>query len=166
MNLNATWSLWFHDPKDDSWSESSYKKILDVSTVNDWASTHVAFKDMWACGMFWLMRDGILPIWEDPANLRGGCFSFKIMKPEVNDAWFQICSLMLGEQLVHQNVRGELWSQVTGIAITPKRSYCVVRIWIADSAYKETSLYNINVPNYTTVLYKPHQDKICDKNAP
>jgi len=82
------------------------------------------------------------------------------MKPEVADAWFRLCSLMLGESLVNANKRKTIWNQVTGMAITPKRNYCVLRIWIADSAHKDIGQFTIPVPSYTTVLYKPHQDKI------
>jgi len=158
--LHDNWTLWFHDPKDESWKESSYRHVLNIENVDEWTTTHIAFKEMWIQGMFWIMRKGILPIWEDPANARGGCFSFKIMKPEVADAWFRLCSLMLGESLVNANKRKTIWNQVTGMAITPKRNYCVLRIWIADSAHKDIGQFTIPVPSYTTVLYKPHQDKI------
>jgi hypothetical protein len=41
----------------------------------------VTYKDqLYSRGMFFIMREHILPLWEDESNKNGGCFSYKIYK--------------------------------------------------------------------------------------
>ena len=37
--------------------------------------------------MLFLMRSGITPLWEDPKNRYGGCFSFKVVNKHVHSIW-------------------------------------------------------------------------------
>lgn len=46
-----------------------------------------------------IMRKGIEPIWEDPRNLGGGCFSVQMDHSKGYDVWSTLVMLMLGETL-------------------------------------------------------------------
>ncbi len=37
-----------------------------------------------------------------------------------------------------------------------KKNYYIVRIWIKNTEYAIKENYNINIPKYTTILYKKH----------
>lgn len=95
-------------------------------------------------------------MWEDDHNRNGGCMSYKIMKPEVPDAWLRLCGHVLGESLLDQNLRTENYEEVCGISISPKKNYCILRIWIASPKMSEVENLTLTVPSYTTVLYKSH----------
>ena len=40
--------------------------------------------------MFFIMREGIEPFWEDPQNVNGGCWSFKISKGNIKKYWTEL----------------------------------------------------------------------------
>ena len=33
--LNSTWVIWYHNPSDNNWETSSYKKLYEISTLED-----------------------------------------------------------------------------------------------------------------------------------
>ena len=151
--LNDTWSLYFHDADDNNWTMQSYRKLAQISTVEEFAIIAKTLTDLWDRGMFFIMRSHIDPIWEHEENRHGGCFSMKVMKNHVNNVWFQTCAQTLSECLVKNK---ENWSIVSGISISPKRSYCIIRVWINNIAYKDSQNFNLNNPDYTEIFFKPH----------
>jgi hypothetical protein len=154
--LDDCWTLYFHDPDDRLWTQSSYKKMGNINTVQDWVNADCVFTDMWNKGMFFVMREHIQPLWEDPNNKMGGCFSYKVNKPDVADVWFKMCCIMLGNRLC-KSEDSNIQDAICGMSISPKRSYCILRIWIGCAMYGNTALYNINPPDYTSVLFKTHE---------
>lgn len=151
--LNDRWTLYFHDPNDEKWDIQSYKEIGSMSTVQEFINAAASFHDLWSKGMFFLMREHIRPMWEDDNNKDGGCFSYKIMKPEVPEAWFQLCAKCLGETILDPKIRAVDFEKVCGVSISPKKNYCILRIWVSDA---DTTAHTVEVPSYTTVLYKSH----------
>jgi hypothetical protein len=156
MFLNDTWKLWFHDPYCESWDEKSYIELATVSTVEEIAEVYHAFKNIWSKGMFFLMREHIKPVWEDPHNASGGCFSYKVMKPEVPTQWLHLCARATGETLISPGKRPDHWEKICGISISPKRTYCILRIWVADAAWSDPQLYTVQLPAYTAMQFKTH----------
>ena len=158
--LDETWALHFHDPDNNEWTKDSYKMLTVISTPEDWAKTDQAFRELWQKGMFFVMREYIAPLWEDPANTNGGCFSFKVNKPQVTDYWYDIVARMLGNTLGKSD---DISDKICGLSISPKRNYCIIRLWIGANDYNDISHYNIEVPDYTQVMYKEHMAN-CDFN--
>ena len=77
--INDVWSLYFHDPYDMNWDANSYKFITTISSVEDFVNIYKAFEDLWLRGMFFIMREHIMPRWEDENNINGGCLSLKLI---------------------------------------------------------------------------------------
>lgn len=102
------------------------------------------------------MREHIEPMWEDDHNKNGGCFSYKIMKPEVPAAWFQLCAKCLGEAILTPEFREIEFEKVCGVSISPKKNYCILRIWVSTTDVEQVSHHTLSIPSYTSVLYKPH----------
>lgn len=153
MFLNDTWKLWFHDPNNEAWDDKSYVELATMSTLEDVVQVCDAFKDLWNKGMFFAMREHIKPTWEDEHNASGGCFSYKANKPEVSRAWFELLSLACGETLVVADKRADNWEKVCGVSISPKRTYCILRIWVADAAWGNPDYYTIHPPS---LMFKTH----------
>lgn len=157
--LNDIWTLYFHNPDDTAWDEASYIRLCDISSVHDVINVYKAYKDLWQHGMFFFMREHIKPMWEDPSNCKGGCMSFKIMKYDIGGVWLDIISRILGESFIIEKERGQLWSKISGVSISPKRSYCICRIWISDKEYGRPQWYDMNaIPTYTQILFKAHNE--------
>ena len=79
LPLSKKWNLWAHLPHDTDWSTSSYKKIYTFTTVEETIAITETLPDplIKNCMLF-IMQDGIVPMWEDPRNRNGGCFSYKV----------------------------------------------------------------------------------------
>ena len=155
--LNDVWCLYFHDPYDMNWEPNSYKFITTISSVNDFIEIYMTFNELLTKGMFFIMRDHIMPRWEDENNKNGGCFSFKINKNEVLDKLFEVTAQMLGETLGKCD---NISSNINGISICPKKNYHIIRIWIKTNQNLSKDNYNFIIPNYSTLMYKSHLDSI------
>jgi hypothetical protein len=153
--LNDVWCLYFHDPNDNNWTPSSYQLIATLSNVEDFQRVMTSVpQDLWFKGMFFIMREHVQPVWEDPSNANGGCFSMKVMRNHLMDTWVNVCAAALGETIVKEKA---LWDLVTGVSISPKKSYILIRVWIRDTTHTDTHQFNFHQPAYTEVLFKVHQ---------
>ena len=78
------WVLWAHLPHNTDWSLKSYIKLQNLETVEDVVSiTNAIPEKMVKNCMLFLMRKNINPVWEDPLNCNGGCFSFKVLNKDL-----------------------------------------------------------------------------------
>lgn len=154
--LNDTWQMYFHDPDKDAWDIESYEQLASLSTVEDVVDIHHVLRGHWACGMFFLMREHILPIWEDRHNKEGGCLSYKIMKPDVPEYWFELMCRAVGENVLAKESQG-VWEKVCGVSISPKRHFCILRVWVAEQDMRDVERFAITLPGYTTMMYRSYQ---------
>ena len=76
--LSDKWTLWAHLPHDTDWSMKSYIQIFTFNTIEETiALTKILPEKMIKNCMLFIMREGIHPLWEDPKNRNGGCFSLE-----------------------------------------------------------------------------------------
>jgi translation initiation factor 4E len=155
--LNDIWSIYFHDPFDHNWDDKSYKFICTISSVEEFVDVFYTFKELFYKGMFFIMREHIMPRWEDEYNKNGGCFSYKLNKFSLEEKFFETCAQILGETIGKTN---EHSSNVNGISISPKKNYYIIRIWIKDNKYASKSNYNISAPKFSTLMFKTHSDEV------
>ena len=167
---NTKWIVWYHNPSDKNWNKSSYKDILELSSVEDFC----VLKNTWnKClpkiyeGMFFLMRktnDGsIYPQWEDINNIKGGYWSFKVTKETSENAWFELMMHMIGECITENK---EHIMEINGISISPKKNFCIIKIWNKNSKISSNDILskNINFLNMQDVLYSNHENNIQKDN--
>ena len=86
--------------------------------------------------MLFLMRKGIQPIWEDEKNRKGGCFSYKVNNRSVAYSWKNLSYALLGETLTSN----ELSKYVNGITISPKKNFCIIKIWLSSCEYNNPEM--------------------------
>ena len=130
--LNHTWTLWSHLPHDIDWTIDSYKEIYTFSTLEE-AMELFEFlpPSLIENCMLFLMKKDIQPLYEDPQNRDGGVFSFKVMNTNVYPAWKALSYLLIGETV---SVKDTMFTEsVTGISIAPKKNFCIIKIWLANS---------------------------------
>lgn len=134
--LLGKWNLFYHLPQDKSWDLASYKLIMsNIHTAKDVVALveNVPINVTKYCMLF-AMRAGITPMWEDPKNRNGGCFSFKVMNKQVVDAWKMLFYAMCGETLCVNPKHNQL---INGITISPKKNFCIVKIWLSDCTMQD-----------------------------
>jgi hypothetical protein len=132
--LNDSWCLWAHLPHDADWSLNSYKLLYTFKTVEETVSliNNLSEKCIKNCMLF-IMRENINPIWEDEKNRDGGCFSFKISNKQIKDIWEILTYALVGENIFTSN-KDNL--KINGITISPKKNFCIIKIWLNTCEYK------------------------------
>lgn len=164
LYLNDTWSCYFHDPLNDDWRNESYVKLTDICSADDFWSFQRTLGDNLGKGMFFIMREHIFPCWDDPSNINGGCLSVKILKHEMIEFWEQLIARLLTEALLKPEHRNKFWNQVNGISTSPKRSFCIVKIWIGNTALDNIEMFDLPGNYNGEVIYKTNISNISMDN--
>jgi hypothetical protein len=128
--LNFRWNLWAHLPQDSDWSVKSYRLIYNLKTLEDAIVMTETTPDplIKACMLF-VMKDGIAPMWEDPKNRNGGCFSYKVSNKTVCEVWRELNYVLVGDTISNNS---SFVNCVTGITISPKKNFCIIKIWMTN----------------------------------
>jgi len=139
-DLSDKWTLWAHLPHNTDWSIKSYIPISTFATVEDTlAVTETLPSILVENCMLFMMREGIKPTWEDPKNRNGGCFSYVVVGSSVSkNTNFVNC--------------------VTGITISPKKNFCIIKIWMTDCNNQNPSIVTSEVKGLIPqgCLFKKH----------
>lgn len=155
--LNDIWSLYFHASADPDWTLSSYVRLTDISTVNEFLLSAKGLEDKVQDNMFFLMREGIYPCWDDPNNMYGACLCLKFAKQDVVKAWKYMGSRVLGETVMKE--RSETLV-VNGISISPKKNYSILKIWLKDVGHSSTDHYIVPSWYNGEVIFKSNLENI------
>src|SRR3989344_3489690 len=124
--LNNTYTLYYHNPNENSWELSSYNEIISFNTLEEfWIINKFVSKDMVDNGMFFLMIDGILPIWEDVNNINGGNMSWKLDKKYAYKYWLDSIIYFITDNLLDDKNN----ININGISISPKKNSNIIKIW-------------------------------------
>lgn len=135
QTFHDKWTLWTHLPHDTDWSLKSYQKIMTFNTINEIVGLYkIIPDDMIKNCMLFMMRDGINPIWEDEQNKAGGCFSYKIPNKSIPKIWRSLSYQVVGESISQKE---DVCLNINGITISPKKSFCIVKIWFKSCKYKD-----------------------------
>ena len=154
--LADRWTMWAHLPHDTDWSITSYKKIYTMDSVEGAIALSETIPDILVKNcMLFLMRDGIKPIWEDPKNRQGGCFSYKISNKNVFEVWKDLSYLLMGHSISDQI---SFVANVTGITISPKKNFCIIKIWMTNCSNQNPTIITGDVKGLTSqgCLFKKH----------
>jgi len=151
--IENEWELWFHSIKDTKWDKQSYRKIYTIKNYLDFSILDNIFKqNHYQNGMFFIMKSGIFPNWEDPENRLGGCLSFKIISTNVINCWNDILL-----KCISGNIMKESNNKINGLSISPKKEFNIIKVWFSDKEinYKEKFIEYSDL-NINNSLYKAH----------
>lgn len=162
--LNDLWSIYFHDPYDEKWTYDSYKRLATVGSVEAFWEVHEKLKDKIHAGMFFVMREHIFPCWDDENNKKGGCLSIKVLKQDMKEFWEYLCVRLLGESFIKEEHRVLNWSKVNGISTSPKKHFCIVKVWLADGELINANCFDIPSNHHGDILYRSNLENIENNN--
>ncbi len=154
--LKYRWNLWAHLPQDIDWSSKSYKKIFQFKNLEDAiAITESLPEGLVKNCMLFIMKDGITPMWEDPRNRNGGCFSYKVSNKHVYEVWRDLTYTLVGESI---STNAVFVNSVTGITISPKKNFCIVKIWMTNCDHQNPQVVTSEIKNLVPqgCLFKKH----------
>jgi len=161
FDLKNKWVLWFHKTDDKKWSLSSYIKVIEIKTYFDLL---FVLKDIHniTCGMFFLMKDGINPIYEDEKNINGGYWSIRITKKESYDFWEKLVYYMC---IDHLTIDPTHEVNINGISLSPKINNCIFKIWTDNYKNMNTKYMrnDLNFIDWSETFYLEHSDNSGDK---
>jgi len=150
------WDLYYHLQNEKSWTLSSYKIIMsEIDAAEKVIAINKEIPDfaLYNC-MFFCMKHGVTPMWEDAKNRSGGCFSYRVLNKNVPEVWRNLMIHMCGSVLC-LNKKHE--QHINGITVSPKKNFCVVKIWLDTCAYQDPAMIR-DLPNLPRdgCLFKNH----------
>jgi len=152
------WTLLWHPSEGRDWSEPSYKSFEPMKTWRQFFSVLAALKvENLTDGMFFLMRNGIPPLWENHNNVYGGAYSFRILKEKAGLAFvrYAIAAMLQDCAKDERNI-------INGLSISPKKTHNIVKVWNTDCmTYNRKTDLAIHHPDVTDegTVYTKFTDK-------
>ena len=154
--LSDNWTLWAHLPPNTDWSIKSYSPISTFTSIEQTLGVTETLPPVLVenCMLF-IMREGIKPTWEDPKNRNGGCFSYKVSNKNVHKVWKDLTYVVVGSS-VSKNTG--FVNCVTGITISPKKNFCIIKIWMTDCNNQNPAIVTSDVKGLSPqgCLFKKH----------
>ena len=154
--LSNIWNLWAHLPHDTDWTVNSYKSIYKFNTVEDVIAITETLPEILVKNcMLFVMKEGITPVWEDSKNREGGCFSYKVSNKNVYDVWKDLTYILVGESI---SSNSSFVNNVTGITISPKKNFCIIKIWMTNCIYQNPTMVSGEIIGISPqgCLFKKH----------
>lgn len=155
-DLSETWCLWAHLPHDTDWSLKSYRNIYTLSNIEETIAIMETLPETLVKNcMLFLMREGINPTWEDPRNRQGGCFSYKVSNKHVCNVWKELIYVLVGNSISNND---DFVANVSGVTISPKKNFCIIKIWMSTCAYQNPGIITDEIVNFSSSgsLFKKH----------
>lgn len=149
MGLNSKWTVWIHENSNDNWGLESYESIYTITNVgNMWRFLSVFDNLDKNIRQYYIMRDGITPIWEDINNKTGAICSIMIENMNRHnrhsrgdlgvDAFTAMCVLVLNESFVRNNL------DVNGLCYSIKNRNVLIKLWLKN--YEKNKNFTDKLP--------------------
>lgn len=117
-----------------------------------------------------LFHKNVKPLWEDPRNAHGGCWTFRVPKERAPAFWERICLLAVGEKLqaAVDSERQHFRDDICGVSLSVRFTSVLVKVWNRDAGHEqgiqrllETIFANLEpnmMPRENGFYYKPHNE--------
>lgn len=154
--LKQHWTLWAHLPHNTDWSLKSYIPVATFTTIEETIAVMETLptKVIENCMLF-IMKKGVWPTWEDTQNRNGGGFSYKISNKNVSVVWKELSYMLVGETI---SKNSDFVSSVVGITISPKKNFCIIKIWMSNCKYQDPTMITREINDLSSqgCIFKKH----------
>ena len=154
--LQNKWTLWAHLPHDTDWTTKSYRNVHTITSVEETIALMESLPEVLVMNcMLFIMKEGIVPVWEDQNNRNGGCFSYKIPNKLVYSVWKELSFMLAGKTLSSNQA---FVNTINGITISPKKSFCIIKIWMSSCEFQNPELVTKEITGLATLgcIFKKH----------
>jgi len=148
LKLNSLWKVWVHENNNEKWDIESYNLIYTIENIAQLWRFLNTFDNMDRINrQFYIMRDGIMPIWEDNNNKNGVICSIRcdnIMKNTITNSEFGVdvfscfCIMVLNECFTKKNI------DINGLCYSIKNRNILIKFWIKN--YDENKNFTDKLP--------------------
>lgn len=154
----GSWTVYFHEPADPSWTVDSYKRI---QTASSWEGLGVLLKELGphktTNGLLRIMKGSFSPLWENRENIHGGSYCLKISRRNALEV-FQRYVVAAGLGACAKDPDNE----IVGVTISPKKGSCIIKIWNLNAKrFGDPSNLNLlhDEVRENEILYRAHTDQ-------
>jgi hypothetical protein len=129
------YTLWFHSPNETNFESDSFKKVCEITNLNEFNAINKSLLDIdisLTNDLYYLMKDDIMPIWHNDNHINGGCISWKINSSDSIKCWKNLLFLFMSGELKELEKYG-----ITGISINPKKYCNILKIWFKNVIPKD-----------------------------
>jgi hypothetical protein len=141
--LNNPWNLYFHDPFNSNWDKKSFYNLAKIDSIEKFWDVFNVIRETLHKGMFFLMRDGVFPLWEEQDNSNGGYISFRTHHKDFPELIEYLFTMMISEKMLKNDYLKD-YNLVNGISISPKKEFCITRIWLRNMKYDTLDYFGFN----------------------
>lgn len=152
--LPQKWTLWYHDPNNSDYSLGSYIKISTFNDVADfWSTVEAISSEAWNSGMFFLMKDGVRPLWDAPENDKGGAWSKKVDASDTHGVFVDCMVHCLADKMLKEKNE-----TIMGVTLSPKGQFHIVKVWNSTTTVTDKRLFapTLKWKVKDDVVYKAH----------
>ena len=152
------WNLWYHNSKDD-WTINGYKQVYSIKTISDYWKLYNNWEKLGGVNNkhFFLMKNKVTPIWEDPVNKTGGCWSFKVNESSSQELWDYLSLYLVTENM------SSVKDDIVGLSVCLKKNnFSVVKIWNKNNTNNSLNLLSKDILNKwgLDIIYIAHMPDI------
>ena len=126
MLLPNPWVLWSHS-KEDNWiDDATYKELSIIRDIPSfWRVVNNFFFLGYSLRHLYLMREGIMPTWEDVNNRSGSVCTFQMNIYGTPELFQSICLFLATETLL----TGGRTNILNGVSVDPKPRCIILKLW-------------------------------------
>jgi hypothetical protein len=161
--LAGAWTIWSHEAHhiNPNWNLQGYREHCTITTVEEFWNIFNGMPSLINEDMWFLMRKGIPPRWEDPVNKEGGSFKFRVPGDKADNIWLTFAINLVTENMCMQQQDATL---ISGISFSPKRgNFCTISVWNLDRHHTAHAIFpqNIKGINFEMSRYEAHNMRRC-----
>ncbi|KAH8704072.1 translation initiation factor eIF 4e-like domain-containing protein [Talaromyces proteolyticus] len=173
------WTVWFDrytnpadttDPEKQYTSRQTilYEDVADIATFyrvyNNYPWNKIRLRDT-----VHIFRKGTKPVWEDPENRLGGCWTFRVPKPLSQQFFHELAILTIANEL-QAAVEGE-HDHILGVSTSARFNSYLISVWnkhgsnaasikiLEETIIKRLSPELRPIQNSNSYFYKKHADR-------
>jgi hypothetical protein len=157
--LNSGWCLWSHAWDCHGWALEDYRKHATIYTVEQFWEVFNGLPSLNNRDMWFFMREGIPPRWEDPKNLQGGSFKFRVSGQDIDNTWLTLSLHLITETMCLSRHDANL---ISGISLSPKKNnFATLSVWNLDCTHTEHAIFPSNIEgiDFQMSRYEPHLER-------
>ncbi|CAH0477065.1 unnamed protein product [Peronospora belbahrii] len=148
--------------------EKSIKGLGDFKTVQAFWRIYnhlVRPNDLPNTMDYHLFKTGIKPMWEDPANRRGGKWMVRLRKGIASRYWEDLVLAIIGEQF-------DVGNEICGAVISLRYNEDIISLWNRNAdnneacyRIRDTMRKVLNLPQFVALEYKRHDMLLNDSST-
>jgi len=151
-NIEKKWKVYFHDSETDNWKWNSYKQVHEINSITQfWQLFNHIHRFNFKLKNIFIMKENILPQWEDKENINGTICSIQINNDKFVDLFIKLSIIILTNNFSDDE------RLINGISVCEKNGFILIKLWLKKCNNSIKSIINNVINNFyknISVRYK------------